>query len=76
MFAKRVSLFRNGANQAVRIPREFELPGTQAIIRKENGTLVIEPLPRPSLVDLLRTWEPIDDEIERIDDPPPEPVEI
>ena len=30
---RHVSLFRNGRNQAVRIPREFELEGTEAIIR-------------------------------------------
>ena len=26
--------FRNGRNQAVRIPREFELPGEKATMRK------------------------------------------
>ena len=30
--ARHVRLFRNGANQAVRIPQEFELPGTQALL--------------------------------------------
>ena len=30
-----VSLFRNGRNQALRIPREFELAAEKAIIRKE-----------------------------------------
>ena len=29
-----VKLFRNGRNQAVRIPRELELPGGEAIIRR------------------------------------------
>lgn len=43
--ARQVSLFRNGANQAVRIPREFELPGTQAMMRKVGNTLVIELVP-------------------------------
>ena len=38
MEAKRVSLFRNGRNQAVRIPREFELPSKEAILRSENGS--------------------------------------
>jgi tRNA(fMet)-specific endonuclease VapC len=33
-------LFRNGRNQAIRIPREFELPGDEAIIRKEGARLV------------------------------------
>ena len=34
---RRVSLFRNGRNQAVRIPRGFELPGDTAMIRR-GGT--------------------------------------
>jgi antitoxin VapB len=32
--ARHVKLFRNGRNQAVRIPREFELPGADAIMHK------------------------------------------
>ena len=32
---RHVRLFRNGRNQALRIPREFELEGEEAIIRKE-----------------------------------------
>jgi antitoxin VapB len=32
---KHVRLFRNGRNQAVRIPRDFELDGNEAIIRNE-----------------------------------------
>jgi antitoxin VapB len=41
---KTARLFRNGANQAIRIPREFELPGTEVTIRQVAGTLVIEPV--------------------------------
>jgi antitoxin VapB len=34
---RRVKLFRNGRNQAVRmIPREFELSGKDAVMRKEG----------------------------------------
>lgn len=29
-------LFRNGRNQAVRIPRKFELPGQEVAIRKDG----------------------------------------
>jgi antitoxin VapB len=35
MSERHVKLFRNGRNQAVRIPREFELPGEDAVRRKE-----------------------------------------
>ncbi len=40
---RRVRLFRNGRNQAVRIPREFELPGKSAVMRKEGDKLIMEP---------------------------------
>lgn len=34
---RRVRLFRNGKNQALRIPRGFELPGKDAVMRKGLG---------------------------------------
>jgi len=40
--ARAVKLFRNGANQAVRIPKEFELPGNEALIHREGDKLIIE----------------------------------
>lgn len=42
---RHVRLFRNGANQALRIPKEFELPGKEAIIRREGSKLIIEAMP-------------------------------
>jgi len=71
-----VKLFKNGRNQAVRIPREFELPGDKAIMRKEGERLVIEPAPKKSLLELLKSLEPIDEEFPEIEDPPPEPVDL
>ena len=43
--ARQVRLFRNGRNQAVRIPREFELPGREATIRKVGERLILERSP-------------------------------
>ena len=37
--ARRVKLFKNGRNQAVRIPREFELPGEDAVMRREGAVV-------------------------------------
>ncbi len=74
--ARTVRLFRNGRGQAVRIPREFELPGKDAIMRKENGRLVIEPTPPNDLLALLATLEPIEDEFPEFEDPPPEPFDL
>jgi antitoxin VapB len=60
--ARHVKLFTNGRNQAVRIPREFELPGEDAIMRKEGDRLIIEPAAPRSLLALLSTLEPIDED--------------
>ena len=74
---RHVKLFKNGRNQAVRIPREFELPGEDAIMRKEGDRLIIEPAPkRKSLLELLDEWEPLDEEFPEIEDLPPEPVDL
>jgi antitoxin VapB len=73
---RHVKLFKNGRNQAVRIPREFELPGEDAIMRKEGDKLIIEPVRKQSLLELLDTLEPIEEEFPEIDDPPPEPVDF
>jgi antitoxin VapB len=34
---RRVRLFRNGRNRALRIPREFEFGGDEAILRKKGA---------------------------------------
>ena len=66
-----VKLFRNGRNQALRIPREFELEGNEAIIRKEGNRLIIEPVAKKNrLLELLKTLEPIDEAFPEIDDLP------
>jgi antitoxin VapB len=67
-----VRLFRNGCTQAIRIPREFELPGEKAMIRKEGERLIIEPIKKRSLADLLASWEPLDEDSPEIEDLPPE----
>jgi antitoxin VapB len=73
---RRVRLFKNGRNQALRIPREFELQSKEAIMRKEGNRLIIEPARRKSLVELLDTWEPIEEDFPPIPDPPPEPFDL
>jgi antitoxin VapB len=76
---RHVRLFKNGRNQAVRIPREFELPGEEALMHKDaSGRLIIEPAPRKGLVALLSSWTPLpkEDAMPEIDDPPPGPVDF
>jgi len=73
---RHVKLFKNGRSQAVRIPREFELPGEDAVMRKEGGRLIIEPAAPRSLLTLLAGLESIDDAFEAIDDPSPTRVDL
>ena len=74
--ARKVKLFRNGRNQAVRIPREFELPGEDAVMRRESGRLVLEPTKRKTLLEVLATLEDLDEDFPLIEDLPTDPVEI
>jgi antitoxin VapB len=73
---RRVKLFRNGRNQAVRIPREFELSGEEAILRKEGGRLIIEPAPPRSLLAVLASLEPLDEEFPSIPELPMDSVDL
>jgi len=71
-----VRLFRNGANQAVRIPREFELPGADAIMTREADAIVIRPAPPRSLLALLKTLKPLPERFPDIPELPIEPVDL
>ena len=73
---RHVRLFRNGRNQALRIPAEFELPGKDAIVRKEGDRLIVEPTKRQTLLSLLAGWEPLEEEFPEIEDAAPEPVDL
>ena len=64
---RQVRLFRNGRNQAVRIPREFELEGEEAIMRKEGGRLIVEPIRKGRLLSLLATLSPLDEPFPDVD---------
>ena len=66
---RRARLFRNGRNQAVRIPREFELPGDEVILHKEGDRLIVEPVDKPGrLLELLATLESIEDPFPDVDE--------
>ncbi|SBP86640.1 MULTISPECIES: AbrB/MazE/SpoVT family DNA-binding domain-containing protein [Thiomonas] len=72
---RHVRLFRNGRNQAVRIPRDMELPTRDAVIRREGARLIIEPLPVLGLLatladlpDLAEPFPDVDAELGALDD--------
>ncbi len=72
---RQVRLFRTNRNQAIRIPVEFELPGSEAIISRDGDRLIIEPVRRRGLAALLDSWEPLDEDFPETADPPP-PADI
>jgi len=65
---RHVRLFRNGRNQALRIPREFELEGEEALIRKEGDRLIVEPIRKGRLLALLASLEPLEEPFPDVDD--------
>ncbi len=73
---RHVRLFRNGRNQALRFPRDLELPGRAATLRKEGSRLIVEPVAGPSLLAVLATLKPLREELPRIERQAPEPVKL
>lgn len=76
MSARHVRIFKNGRNQAIRIPREMELSTSEATIHREGNRLVIEPVERTSLLDVLSGWEPLDFDFAELVDEKPDSVEL
>ena len=72
---RHASLFRNGRNQAVRIPREFELEGTEVLMRKDGDSLVITPIRKSGLLAVLARMEPLDEDLPEVEDLPPPPMD-
>ena len=70
-------MFRNGANQAVRIPKEFELPGKDAVMRREGTHLIIEPAVPVAkkgtaaallaALNSMKDWEPLPEAFPDVD---------
>ena len=50
MAIKIAKIFRSGNSQAVRIPKEFQLEGTEVEIRRRGDTLILRPK--------RKTWAP------------------
>ena len=58
--ARKVSLFRNGRNKALRIPVEFEPEGDEVIVERRGEQLIIPPVhPKENWLDWLRKQPPL-----------------
>lgn len=71
-----MKLFKDVRNQAVRIPREFELPGEDVVMRRDGNRLFIEPATPKSLLAVLRTLRALTEEFPEIPDAPPPLVKL
>ncbi|MBS1163977.1 MAG: antidote-toxin recognition MazE family protein [Proteobacteria bacterium] len=60
--SREAKLFRNNKSQAVRIPADFELPGDRVMIHRDGDRLILEPMRRKSLLDVLAGLQPLADE--------------
>jgi antitoxin VapB len=52
-------LFRHGGSQAVRLPKSFRLPGTEARVRRLGRGVLLEPMER-SIEDVAAIFAEID----------------
>ncbi|HJT12914.1 MAG TPA: AbrB/MazE/SpoVT family DNA-binding domain-containing protein [Dongiaceae bacterium] len=76
MIKRRVRLFRYGGSQAVRIPVGFDLPGDEAVLRKDGDRLILEAAPRRLLLQVLAQLSPITENLDTNNDPAPRAVEF
>lgn len=44
---KQAKLFMNGQSQAVRLPKEFRLPGTKVHIKRLGNAIILLPIDNP-----------------------------
>lgn len=67
---REAKLFRNNKSQAVRIPADFEMPGDRVLIHREGDRLILEPVRRKNLLDVLAQLQPLgaEDQFPEIDD--------
>ena len=57
----RAKVFRNGGSQAIRLPRDMRVSGSEVVVRQDFGMITILPRQRRgSLLELLKRNGPID----------------
>lgn len=76
MGPKTAKIFRNGRNQAIRIPVEMSFDTDTVILEKHGSTLVVKPQRHASWSEYFDDVSTIlPDDFEIPEDPPPEPVD-
>jgi antitoxin VapB len=62
-----VKLIHQGNTQTLTIPAALNMATSQVIVRLEDGKLIIEPDRQKSLLEVLSTLEPLDEDFPDID---------
>ena len=57
---KTAKIFRSGNSQAVRIPKEFQMEGSEVEIMKSGSSLVLRPF--------KKSWAPLFDSLDKFTD--------
>ncbi|PZQ96166.1 MAG: AbrB/MazE/SpoVT family DNA-binding domain-containing protein [Cereibacter sphaeroides] len=67
---REAKLFRNNKSQAIRIPADFEMPGDRVLIHREGERLILEPVRRKNILEVLADLKPLrlEDRFPDIDD--------
>ena len=56
----RAKLFQNGRSQAVRLPKDFRLPGTEVYVKRVGNAVV--------LIPVERSWDTLFDSLDKFTD--------
>ena len=54
----RAKIFKHGRSQAVRLPKEFRMPGKEVRVRRVGRAVVLEPIGEP--FDVAAWWAKLD----------------
>jgi antitoxin VapB len=58
--AKTAKIFMHGRSQAVRLPKEFRLPGKEVRVSKVGDKVILEPIEKQKPFDAAAFWAAID----------------
>lgn len=57
--ARTAKLFKSGGSQAVRLPKEFRLPGTEVYVERQGSLVVLRPKQKVDWDEFFRGPNPV-----------------
>jgi antitoxin VapB len=64
----RVKLIRDGDTQSLILPQGFTFSSTEFILRQEEDRLILEPIQKKSLLELLSSLDDLDEEFPDVEE--------